>query len=137
MAGLMRTPEQRFWAKVDKVWEHWLWKRGRDGPGYGKLKVNGKSVGAHRYAYELLVGPVPAAMELDHLCRIRHCVNPDHLEVVTRKENILRGSSPSAVHARQTHCVHGHEFTEANTIHRVNGRGCRRCKRESAGWTDD
>lgn len=100
----------------------WLWS-GTCAQGYGKLYVPKARVSlqAHRITYELLVGRVPEGLVLDHLCRVTACVNPDHLEPVTNRENILRGTGWSARHARATHCVEGHEFT-----HLKNGR--RRCR---------
>lgn len=82
---------------------------------------------AHRRAYEQSVGPVPDGMELDHLCRNARCVNPDHLEPVTREENMRRRSEA------QTHCKHGHEFTPENTYPRPKDgrRQCRACNREA------
>lgn len=98
--------------------------------GYGRIAVNGSLKRVHVLAYEELVGPVPEDMILDHLCRNRACMNPHHLEPVTFTENVLRGESFAAANARKTHCVRGHEFTEANTIRRPKGRrGCRACGR--------
>ena len=94
--------------------------------GYGRW--NGKL--AHRLTYEATHGPIPSGLTLDHLCRNRRCVNPDHLEPVTNRENILRGTSPSALHAVQTACVNGHPFDAANTRTNANGsRSCRACNR--------
>src|SRR3990167_5623746 len=110
-----RPSEFYFWAKVDKkgLNDCWLWK-GADTQGYGHFKTKGKYLLAHRFAYETIVGLIPAGLTLDHLCRQRACVNPLHLEPVTRGENVLRGIGRSARNARKTHCIRGHPFDEAN-----------------------
>lgn len=97
--------------------------------GYGTIKIEGKRRVAHGIAYELHKGIVPAGLELDHLCRTPSCINPNHLEAVTHRENMLRGNTLAAHHAAQTHCLRGHELTEENTYLRVsrNGRYCRIC----------
>ena len=115
----------------------WIWLGARNPAGYGKIGMpGGKTVDVHRATYEALVGPVPAGYELDHLCKCKPCRNPAHLEPVTRRENVMRGTAPMAAFARQTHCKHGHEFTEANTrIRRETGRTmriCRACDREAS-----
>jgi len=85
---------------------------------------------AHRVYHEFFKGPIPEGFEPDHLCRVRHCVNPDHLELVTKKENILRGIGPAAENARKTHCPQGHAYAPANTYRSSRGeRVCRTCKR--------
>lgn len=111
----------------------WLWTKKLDRDGYAHMWRRGRTWLVHRLTYDLLVAPIPTGMELDHLCRVRHCVNPAHLEPVTHKENILRGFSPQAENARKTHCVNGHEFTEENT-YRQGGvrRQCRACSAEQA-----
>lgn len=99
--------------------------------GYVRMKIgsslNGsvKTASAHRVSYEAFIGPVPDGLILDHLCRVRHCVNPWHLEPVTGTENVLRGVGPTAINARKTHCIHGHPFDDRNTI--LDGRGYRHC----------
>ena len=123
--------EWHFWKKVDigkEPGDCWLWLGGRHSHGYGS---HNRHDYAHRTAWELLVGPIPAGLTVDHLCRVRHCVNPAHMELVTNKENILRGESVAAKYARRSCCVRGHEFTNENTL-RVKGRSgriCRKCSR--------
>ena len=95
--------------------------------GYGRFHVNRKSRIAHRYVYEILVGPIPDGLTIDHLCRVRCCVLPDHLEVVTGRINTLRGFGPPALNARKTHCLRGHPYDEANT-YVFPGTGWRRCR---------
>jgi hypothetical protein len=107
----------------------WLWlgSLNRDN-GYGRFYLRYKSYLAHRFSYELQNGPIQNGLVLDHLCRNTSCVNPKHLEVVTNKENILRGISPSAENKRKTHCPIGHEYTEKNTrISKTGKRSCRTC----------
>ena len=83
--------QERFWAKVRKTDGCWLWTGSHNGLGYGTIRSVGRKMYVHRYSYELLVGPIPAGLELDHLCRVPGCVNPDHLEPVTHAENLRRG----------------------------------------------
>ena len=96
--------------------------------GYGMLFDEGKQLRAHRVMYESLVGEIPLGKHIDHLCRVRLCINPDHMEPVTNVMNIMRGEAPSAQNARKTHCNEGHEFTDSNTHYRSNGwRICKQC----------
>ena len=114
--------------KVDKN-GCWIFQLYIGTQGYGQINRNGKSQKAHRYFYETLVGKIPTGLEIDHLCRVRSCVNSKHLRCVTKKVNILCGISPSAIHARQKFCQNGHRFTKKNTYIKVNGwRECRTCK---------
>lgn len=117
----------------------WLWTRTLNHHGYGKINFLGMTVSAHRAAYYLLVGEVPAGMELDHLCRVRHCVNPAHLEPVTRRVNLLRGRTPAAANAAKSHCSRGHELTPDNLLTNELKRGARSCRqchnaRNLAAW---
>lgn len=123
------TAVERFWARVKKTPDHWEWTGVLSRLGYGSFMAEGHLWMVHRYSYELLVGPIPEGLTLDHLCRVRHCVWPEHLEPVTLQENILRGSGPIAQHAVKTHCDRGHPFNEENTRIRMrNGRPTRVCK---------
>lgn len=122
----------RFWSYVEKTDDCWAWTGGKGPGGYGAFRFKGKQLRAHRYAYELEHGQVPDGLVLDHLCRNRSCVRPDHLEPVTQRENILRGEGAAADNARKTHCNRGHEFTELNTyVNKNGGRVCRTCVREN------
>lgn len=135
---MLNVSEQalRFWRKIDRSGDCWTWMGATNLGGYGRFAVDGRRVMAHRVAYTLTVGQIPDGMQLDHLCRNRICVNPDHLEPVTQAENILRGVAPSAINARRTECAHGHVFTQANTYITGDGRRqCRQCsKARRAKW---
>ena len=123
--------ETRFWAKVNKSTSCWLWTGATSADGYGHIKVEGRTIKAHRISYEWAVGPIPDGLDIDHLCRVRNCVNPEHLEPVTRKVNTRRGEGWAGQHARKTHCINGHEFNEANTYTYKGGRFCRRCNADA------
>lgn len=134
----------RFWAKVKfdgLISEHrpdlgpcWLWTGRKTDRGYAAF---GDNIRAHRYAYKFCVGDIPEGLEPDHLCRTRHCVEPFHLELVTHRENTLRGEATPAVNARKTHCLAGHPFDETNTGRQTNGgRRCRTCQRNRQAIQD-
>lgn len=112
----------------------WEWTKAIDAGGYGRQTVDRKSRMAHRVMLWVLNRDVPEGMVVDHLCRVRRCVNPEHLEVVSHYENDMRGESAWAVNARKTHCLRGHEFTEENTGRNVikgrQVRYCKTCRRE-------
>ena len=107
--------QERFWAKVIEG-DHgygtacWIWQGARSN-GYGLFWHDGRQVGAHRFAYELIIGPIPAGLETDHLCRIPACVRPLHLELVTPQVNVRRSGNPFGVNARLEICRRGHAFT--------------------------
>lgn len=98
--------------------------------GYGNVSIGQGRIGySHRAAFELIRGPIPAGLFLDHLCRNTICCNPGHLEPVTPRENVLRGQSPSARAVRENRCRRGHEFTPENTYVRPDGSGKRQCRK--------
>ena len=118
----------RFWNRVLKTAGCWEWQGNRRISGYGRLQVEGRETQAHRFAYELLIGPIPDGLDIDHLCRNRGCVNPAHMEPVTPTENTLRGVGAAAINARKTHCIRGHPFNLLNTVYRQGFRQCRTCE---------
>jgi hypothetical protein len=120
----------RFMAKVEKDENGcWLWVAHVTPNGYGQFGIGRKLFYAHRIAYEMFVGPIATGLQIDHLCRVRHCVNPDHMEAVTQRENILRGEAISAICAVKTRCKRDHEFTDTNTYRRPDGsRECLTCR---------
>jgi hypothetical protein len=122
----------RFWAKVDKSGDCWEWLAATSRGGYGLFKANRETTTAyaHRIAYELMVGTIPEGLTIDHLCRNRRCVNPAHLEAVTRGVNTRR-----AYDARgpMTECSKGHAIEGYNALPRSDGRvRCRQCQRKTA-----
>nr|WP_202546322.1 HNH endonuclease signature motif containing protein [Streptomyces sp. SID2119] len=112
-----------------------LWTAHLKSSGYGEFTAYGRrNVPAHRFAYELLVGPIPSGLHLDHLCRERRCVRPDHLEPVTPGENVRRGEGVSAINARKTVCPQGHPLSGENLYRKPDGRRvCRACRRDREG----
>jgi len=137
---------ERLWPKFQRNASGcWLWTATLNNKGYGMIGVGGQMRLAHRAAYELLVGPIPEGLDLDHLCHNadescaggtpcghRRCINPAHLEPATRSVNARRGRaySPEVMARRApTHCPHGHAYDEANTlVSRQGWRRCRTCK---------
>lgn len=124
-------------AKSFEVKENgcWEWTTGKFNTGYGKLSLWGRTKRGgqfmvHRIMYELIFGAIGKDRQIDHLCRERACVNPQHMEVVTKDENNIRGNSPSAIHARKTHCPQGHPYSGNNLQieNKPNGKTMRRCR---------
>lgn len=138
----------RFWAKVeprpapadaDVTGDCWVWTASLNAHGYGLAqKFMGRSGAAHRLAWDALTDSplpkyTPTGPQLDHVCRVRACVNPAHLEVVTPRGNTMRGETIARVRKAQDACIHGHPFDAENTIQRPNGnRGCRECGRQAS-----
>lgn len=109
----------------------WIFVGSHTAGGYGHIGRGRRGDGfamAHRVVYEHEVGLIPDGMQLDHLCRVRCCCNPAHLEPVTQSENILRGEGYSAKHARKTHCPKGHPYVGDNLIVYRGARFCRACR---------
>jgi hypothetical protein len=97
----------------------WIWQHSKQNQGYGVSSFQGKKMLAHRLSYMERYGEIPNGKSLDHLCRVPACINPDHLEPVTHRENIMRSpSAAAALNARKTHCKNGHEYTPENTYTR-------------------
>lgn len=117
----------RLFAKVawPSSWDAcWLWAAGRTQAGYGQLRMGGKVTYGHRVAYEAAYGPIPNGFQIDHLCRVRHCVNPLHLEAVTQVENLRRGENR---YTHTTRCINGHMLSGDNLRADKRRRVCREC----------
>lgn len=123
----------RFFEKVDAEGPCWLWTGAKMKNGYGVFN-RGSGAGtalAHRFSYELLMGAVPEGAQLDHLCRVRNCVNPDHLEPVTQAENMRRGFGFVGLNSRKTHCPNNHPYDAVYTGRGKAERYCSKCQRVS------
>lgn len=122
----------RFMSKVNLLSPDGCWPwLGRLDNGYGRFWLNRKSTLAHRVSWETLRGPIPQDLQIDHTCRNRACVNPDHLEPVTIAVNVLRGQGVSAANKIKTHCINGHELVAPNVYRTKRGqRACVPCMRE-------
>jgi len=108
----------------------WNWRGATNSCGYGQLLRGGKRTKAHRLLYEATKGPIADGLVIDHLCRNRRCVNPDHMECVPVRENTVRGESPVAVNDRKTHCPNGHPYDHVYFLSDgTRKRECRACKR--------
>lgn len=127
-----RDPMVRFMEKVSPEPNSgcWLWLgKIHEENDYAVFSVgHSRHNQAHRWIYVRLIGPIDPALELDHLCRVRSCVNPSHVEPVTRRINVLRGESPAAKHAVKTRCPQGHPYSPENTYRYRISRYCRVCR---------
>jgi hypothetical protein len=131
----MKSPFDRFMEKfkVNQKTGCWIWTGTHSGAGYAtlflyKIKGTNKSIRvyAHRLSYTIFVGDIPPDKEIDHLCRVRNCVNPTHLQLVSHRENMLLGETIAAINASRTHCPKGHPYDAKNT--HISKRGDRMCK---------
>lgn len=116
---------ERFWIKVNKTDDCWIWLAGVDEKGYGQFRFNGKTSKAHRVSYILTFGNIQDDLVIDHLCRNRKCVNPNHMDLVTQAENVRRGlAGKNNLQSMKTHCLRGHEFSG---IRKDGARICHKC----------
>lgn len=125
------TPWERFWSKVE-VGDCWQWTASTANGGYGQFFPEARRRWrAHRWLWTQIVGPIPAGMEADHMCRNPGCVNPDHIRIVSKAENLAARPSVQAAKAK-THCINGHEFTPENTrtSEKFPSRQCKACNRD-------
>lgn len=124
----------RFLTKINHIGNCWEWK-GCQRNGYGRFNLNGKTILSHRFSYELFKELIPKGLTIDHLCKNKLCVNPEHLEAVTQRENILRGVGTAAINSKKTNCPKGHELKEPNLVKselRIGRRNCRICWNQRA-----
>ena len=131
LSNIKQNDLDRFWNKVEFTTDCWNWLGYKLKTGYGQFKLNYKSLLAHRVSYILHNGIIEGELYIDHLCRNRSCVNPEHMELVSHKENTMRGYNPASLNAKKTHCKRGHELNGNNLYIRPknNQRRCTECRR--------
>lgn len=119
---------------INKDTDCWEWKAEITHDGYGRYCYKYRRYMSHRFSYEIMIGPIPEGLQIDHLCRNRSCCNPEHLEAVTCKENLSRGLGcmPGVIvsankRKAKIHCKYSHEFTPENTYTYKNKRSCKIC----------
>lgn len=114
MSNKIIDPVEHFWSKVLFIpfYDCLEWNAAKNNHGYGSFYDGNNTFTAHKWMYERNFGKIPLGFDLDHKCRNRGCVNLNHLELVTHKENVLRGIGPTAINAKKTHCKNGHELIE-------------------------
>jgi hypothetical protein len=130
---VLRDPISAFWFKVKKTKACWIWRANKTENGYGIVKTgwyNGSHMMAHRLAWELSAGRIPDGMTIDHLCHRKLCVRPDHLRVVTMRENVLAGDTITGANSRKKSCIRGHPLSGRNLqlVTRGRNRVSRRCR---------
>lgn len=116
----------KLWSRILKTDTCWLWQGGKS-HGYGITNFESRKESVHRTIYRICVGEIPEGLQLDHLCRVKLCCNPAHLEPVTARENIRRGMCPAAKTVRYGYCIRGHKFEEGSYIQCPSGRRCKKC----------
>ena len=122
---------KNFWNKVKKTDSCWLWTARKFDNGYGQFQVGNLPVQAHRVSYIMHNGNIPSGLVVHHECRVKWCVNPAHLRLVTHRENLLLDPTEASRNAAKTHCDNGHEFTPENTrIAKPYQRVCKTCQRQ-------
>ena len=128
---LKESDSVRWWSYVVPTEGCWHWTGWSSRDGYGRFQVRTKGPMAHRFGYEMLVGPIPEGLTLDHLCNNPGCVNPEHLVPATVVDNVMRGNGACVRNSKRTHCPKGHPLSGDNLIpSRLPSRGCLTCHRE-------
>jgi hypothetical protein len=130
---MLKSIEDRLWEKIipEPNSGCWLWTGAVNGTGHGQIRIDGRIRPAHRVMYELESGHVPAHLDIDHLCRVTCCVNPQHLEPVSHKENCARGESGKHW-SRRDACKYGHPYTAESTYWQGSARRCRECGKRTS-----
>ena len=118
--------KEKFYKKIKKIDKCWIWQGYKNKKGYGKFYA-GKQLYSHRYSYLIHKGIINHLMQIDHLCKNTSCCNPDHLEEVTQRINLLRGDTNTSKNAKKTHCPKGHEYFGNNLFYDNGSRQCKKC----------